>query len=131
MTDNSALVEKVMEKINEYYMGEDNSAEKKFDEFAAKHADKFDDDFATYMDGHEGKLEYTEAYQDFQKMFEAEMEEIIKSADVSVEQFYAALKEASQKDESAQFYVHMLLSVAEYDSVLMMMKDYKIKQKKL
>ena len=60
-------------------------------------------------------------------MFEAEMETIIKTAEVSVEDFFTALKEASQKDESAAFYVHMLLSVAEYDSFLMMMKDYKIK----
>ena len=57
------------------------------------------------------------------------MEKIIKSCDCSVEEFYGAIQELSQKDETSQFYVHMLLSVAEYPAFLMMMKDYKIKQK--
>ena len=70
MSDKAELVEKVMNKINEYYMSEDNEAEKMFDEFAAKHADKFDDDFSTFEDGHEGKVEYTVAHQEFCKLFD-------------------------------------------------------------
>ena len=40
------IVEKVMSVVEEYYFGEgDASGEKEFNNFAMKHADKFDDDF--------------------------------------------------------------------------------------
>ena len=48
----SEVIEKVMAKVEEFYMGEgNNSGEYIFDQFAKKHASLFDDEFD--LDGSE------------------------------------------------------------------------------
>ena len=81
---NQAIMESVMNAINDYYMGSDE-CEKRFDEFASKHLDKFEDGFEEYDGGHEGKLEYTIAYKEFQEHYEKELEDLITKAGVEPE----------------------------------------------
>ena len=64
---NKAIVEKVMTKVEEFYMGNDeNSGEAIFNKFAEENKDVFnvDDDFAN-TEVVEGKLEWTEVHQKY------------------------------------------------------------------
>ena len=63
--ESSEIIDKVMEKVQEFYMGDDNdSAEEILQKFAAQHADKFGQDFLE-SDDFENKLEYTLVYQEY------------------------------------------------------------------
>ena len=76
MTATAEVVEKVMAKVEEFYMGEDeNSGEQIFNNWAANWASKFEDIQA--MDQVEHKLEYTQAFEEYQKLFESHIERII------------------------------------------------------
>ena len=118
------LITKVMEKIEHFYF-EDGSdcGEVIFNKFAAKHEKTFEEDFEA-KDG-ENKLEYTEAYNEFCKIFEQHIERIIQECNITVDQFYQAIKTAQEKNEDAKFYLEILMSVTDYENFVGMMKYYK------
>ena len=69
MADNKEVISSVMEKIESFYFEDGaDSGEAIFNAWAAKHADKFDDDFDAQ--GGENKLEFTAMYKEFCEMFE-------------------------------------------------------------
>ena len=72
-----------MAKVEAFYMGEDEqSGEKIFNAFAAKHAALFEGEF--HEDDQEQKLEYTEVFNEYQKLFEGHIERMIQECDVSI-----------------------------------------------
>mmetsp|Transcript_11717 Transcript_11717/g.8160 ORF Transcript_11717/g.8160 Transcript_11717/m.8160 type:complete len:83 (+) Transcript_11717:60-308(+) len=82
-----------MEKIEHFYF-EDGAdcGEVIFNKFAEKHEKLFEEEFDA--ESGENKLEYTQAYEEFCKLFEEHIEKIIKESNVTVEQFYDAIKTA-------------------------------------
>ena len=105
-------------------MGEDNdSAEEILQKFAAQHAHKFGPDFLE-SDDFENKLEYTLVYQEYQKLLESQIERLIKDCDVTVEDFFQALKKQKDQDPQAKFYIDMLLGCADYQNFLMLMRQF-------
>ena len=76
-------VAKVMEKVEQFYMGEgDQNGEQIFNEFAVKHAHHFEGDFQE--DDQEQKLEYTQVFNEYQQLFEGHIERMIQECDVSI-----------------------------------------------
>ena len=123
-------IQAVMEKIQEFYMNdaedEGPSGEKIFNDFAVKHKDLFSGSFSEES---EQKLEYTVAFKEYQGIFEKQIEKIITECDVSIQDFFSALKEEQENDPSVEFFVEMLLVVSDYSAFLLMMQDYMSKQK--
>ena len=120
------IVEKVMGEVEVFWMSDDeNSGEAIFNKFAEKHAAVFDGAYAD-PENNDNKLEYTTAHKEFQQLYEAKIEELITAQGVQVVDFFTALEAASKGDDSmAPFYVEMLMSVADYQQFILMMKDYK------
>ena len=58
-------------------------------------------------------------------MFETHIERMIKECGVTVEKFFGALKQLSEKDPDSNFYVEVLLSVTDFANFVDMMKHYK------
>ena len=74
------------------------------------------------MDEH--KLEYTEAYKEFQQLFEEKIEQLINKAGVSEEEFVEAIKERSKTDPEVKMFLDILISVSDYSTFVEMMVDY-------
>eukprot|EP00347_Sterkiella_histriomuscorum_P019658 403340779 len=108
---NDDKLRELMQKVEEFYFddGED-SGEEIFNRFAAKHAHLFDDG----VDAREveNKLEYTQVFKEYQELFEAKIESLIKDSGVSVEEFFEILKKKSEDDEEAKIFVQIMLSQA-------------------
>ena len=117
-------MQEVMEKVESFYFDEgEDSGEQMFNRFAEKYAAIFEKDCdATTM---ENKLEYTEAYNEYQKLFEKKIEEIIESCGMQADEFVKILQEKSKDDEDAEMFVQILLSVSEYENFVEMMRGYK------
>mmetsp|Transcript_17686 Transcript_17686/g.12731 ORF Transcript_17686/g.12731 Transcript_17686/m.12731 type:complete len:84 (+) Transcript_17686:52-303(+) len=83
-----------MEKLEAFYFSDGgDGGEEIFNKFAEKHANLFDDGCDAKET--ENKLEYTQAYEEFCKEFEEKIEVIIKECNITVEQFYEAMKHAT------------------------------------
>ena len=92
MPQGAEIVERVMEKVEQFYMGEgEQSGEAIFNEFAAKHASLFEGDF--HEDDQEQKLEYTSVFNEYQALFESHIERMIQDCDVSIQGFFGSLQE--------------------------------------
>ena len=131
---NAEIVQKVMEKVEEFYMGnEDDSGEALFNNFAEKHAEKFtveEGQNLADVENVEGKREWAGIFREYQQMFESKIEAIIIDCGVSVQDFFKALQSEKDEDPSCEFYVEVMLSVSNYEQFLLMMKDYKNSHKK-
>lgn len=90
------------------------------EEFANKHCDIFE------IDEEEQKLEYTNVYNKFLKLFEAKVEEMLKENGVSPQQFYMECKKLS--DAGDQEIVEFLLALSDYEVFLNMMKEIKLRK---
>ena len=109
----SEIVEKVMARVGEFYMGDgDDSGEAIFNNWAKDYASVFEGDFES--EAAEQKLEYTDAFNKYQALFEKHIERLITECDTQVDVFFAALKQQHEADPSCGFYVEMLLSVSNY-----------------
>jgi hypothetical protein len=84
-------MEDAMREIEDFYFGEEEDAgEQMFNKFAATHAAKFVGFNSVYEDEH--TLEQTTAYQQFQTLFEAKLEEIVARNGLTVPVFFEQLK---------------------------------------
>ena len=116
-------IQKAMDTISDFYFGEsEDSGEAMFQHFAQKHHEKFQKDQDVIMDEH--KLEYTEAYKEFQQLFEEKIEQLIINAGVSQEEFVEAIKERSKTDPEVKMFLDILISVSDYTTFVEMMVDY-------
>eukprot|EP00357_Protocruzia_adherens_P035664 CAMPEP_0115002324 /NCGR_PEP_ID=MMETSP0216-20121206/17930_1 /TAXON_ID=223996 /ORGANISM="Protocruzia adherens, Strain Boccale" /LENGTH=122 /DNA_ID=CAMNT_0002367881 /DNA_START=31 /DNA_END=399 /DNA_ORIENTATION=+ len=115
----------VMTKVEEFYFGDgEDQGEHIFKKFAEKHMALFETE--ENAEDTEHKLEYTQAYKEFQSLFETKLEEIVKSCSTTPEEFYTQIKEASeQKDENAEAFVTIMLALTDYASFYEMMIQQK------
>ena len=71
--DKQAVIEKVMNKIEDFYFSDsEESGEAIFNKWAAQYASQFPDDMDA--EGCEQKLEYTPIFNEFCKLFETKIE---------------------------------------------------------
>lgn len=90
----------------------------KFENFFLKHAQEFGDD-------EEHKLVYHDIYLEFQSMFDDELEYFCELKGLSRSEFYRKCKSASEADPKAMHYIQILLSSAEYETFVRLMKIMK------
>jgi len=116
-------MERAMRKIEDFYFGdEEGTGEHMFNNFAQKHAHHFKPHMRVTEE--ENKLEHTLAYQEFQKIFEGKLEELVQSENLSVEEFYTELRKHSKEDEDCAVFLHVILSISDYQSFVEMMSAY-------
>ena len=129
---NTEIIQKVMDTLEEDYASDSpESLEAKFNEFAKEHSAMFQGDFDD--EATEQKLEYTEAFNKYQKIFESTLEAIVAKCGVSAEEFSAALTSKQKNDNDATFgtynqadsFIGILVSIADYKTFLNMMRNFK------
>lgn len=112
-----------MKRIEDFYFSDDPEAgEQLFMRFAVKHSHHFRPGMNPF--GEENKLEHTQAYQEFQALFERKLEELVTAEGLSVNEFFNLVKDASRSDEDAAAFIQILLSVSDYPSFVEMMSSY-------
>ena len=113
-------LQKAMDIITDFYFGDsEDSGEAMFMNFANKHKDLFN--VTEGIDMEEHKLEFTEVYTEFQKLFESKIEELIGQAGISEAEFIDAIKKKSETDEEVKMFLEILVSVSDYENFLEMM----------
>lgn len=119
----SERMERAMKRIEDFYFSDDPEAgEQLFMRFAVKHSHHFRPGMSAF--GEENKLEHTQAYQEFQVLFERKLEELVTAEGLSVNEFFNLVKDASRHDEDAATFIQILLSVSDYPSFVEMMSSY-------
>ncbi|EFC48914.1 predicted protein [Naegleria gruberi] len=93
----------------------------KVEEFGNKHCDIFE------IDEEEQKLEYTNVYNKFVKLFESKVEELLKQKGVTPQEFYIECKRLSE-EENDQEIVEFLLALSDYQVFYNMMKEIKLRK---
>ena len=70
-------------------------------------------------------LEYTELYEEFKALYEGLLEKYIVKEGSSVEEFYAELREATERDEdsSEALMGQIMLATTDFDVFMLMMKE--------
>jgi hypothetical protein len=91
------------------------AVQNKFEAFFLEHALEFTDD-------EELKLGYYDRYRQFQSMFEEELEMFCDSLGISQVELLRHCKQASTTDPKADQYIQILLSSAEFDTFLKLMR---------
>ena len=116
-------MERAMRKIEDFYFGDDeNTGEQIFNSFASKHASLFSSEMV--VTECENKLEHTLAYQEFQSLFDTKLDELIRSENLTVEEFFKELQSQAKDDEDCKVFIQVVLSVSDYNSFVEMMVAY-------
>ena len=116
-------MERAMRKIEDFYFGEDeNTGEQIFNTFARKYSHLFTAEMK--VTENENKIEHTLAYQEFQKLFEEKLDELVRSEGMNVEEFFKILQAQAGDDEDCRVFIQVLLSVSDYASFVEMMAAY-------
>jgi hypothetical protein len=95
-----------------------DSFQTKFETFFLKHSLQF-------TDNEEHEFHYYELYQQFQDMFNGELQKFCVSQDLSLEEFYQLCQKAIKHDANADHYIQILISSAEYETFVRLMKIMK------
>lgn len=116
-------IDQTMRKIEDFYFGEEgDSGEQMLSNFASKHSHLFGRHMrATEV---ENRLEHTLAYQEFQGIFEAKLDELVRSEGLSVPEFFTELENRVKEDEDCAVFVKVILSISDYSSFVDMMASY-------
>jgi The ARF-like 2 binding protein BART len=118
-------VERAMRKIEDFYFNDtENDGEALFNSFAKKYVQIFSADMV--VTENENKIEHTLAYQEFQSIFEAKLDELVRSEGLTVEEFFKELQSQAndEEDEDSKVFIQVLLSVSDYTSFVEMMVAY-------
>jgi hypothetical protein len=95
-----------------------DSFQTKFENFFLLHSIKF-------SDADEHQFHYYELYQQFQLMFDQELELFCRQNEINKETFYNLCKEAIENDDKANHYVQILISSIEYETFVRLMRIMK------
>lgn len=119
----SGQVERAMRKIEDFYFGdEENTGEEIFNSFASKYANLFSAEMVVTES--ENRIEHTLAYEEFQKLFESKLDELIRSENITVEDFFKEIQMQANEDEDCKVFIQVVLSVSDYASFVEMMVAY-------
>ncbi|CAG9310573.1 unnamed protein product [Blepharisma stoltei] len=123
MSELQERIERTMRKIEDFYFGDEgDSGEQMLSSFAEKYSHLFNRHMrATEV---ENRLEHTLAYQEFQNIFEAKLDELVSSEGWTVDQFFSELKGRVEEDEDCAVFVQVILSISDYSSFVDMMASY-------
>jgi hypothetical protein len=109
----------LVEAVQNYFFTDENLS-RTFENFVKDHCHVMD------LNSSEFKLEYTQAYNEYKALFEDRMENYIcNTLESSINDFYVALKTATESDENSNEAVFglILLSVTDFDIFMQMMKE--------
>lgn len=95
-----------------------DSFQTKFENFFLIHSLQFSD-----MEEHQ--FHYYELYQQFQVMFNQELESFCDENHITIEGFYKLCKEAIESDQKANHYIQILISSIEYETFVRLMRIMK------
>jgi hypothetical protein len=95
-----------------------DSFQTKFEAFFLLHSLQF-------KDKEEHEFHYYELYQQFQDMFNGELQQFCVTHDLSLEEFYKLCQKAIKEDANANHYIQILISSAEYETFVRLMKIMK------
>jgi hypothetical protein len=114
----------LVEAVQNYFFT-DETLSRTFESFVKDRCDVID------LNSSEYKLEYTRVYNEYKALFEEKMENYICSVlGSSINDFYTALKSATEADENSNEAVFglILLSVTDFDIFMQMMKESRREQ---
>uniref|UniRef100_A0A6V1QFZ2 Cilia- and flagella-associated protein 36 n=1 Tax=Heterosigma akashiwo TaxID=2829 RepID=A0A6V1QFZ2_HETAK len=113
----------IVEKVQEFFYEDDEFAAV-FEKFVEENAHTID------LDSDENKLEYTDLYNEYQKLFESQLEGFIESQGSSVLEFYSEVRKANEEDPDSATAVlgRIMASTCDFDVFLYMMKEEKERQ---
>ena len=114
--------ESLVEMVQNYFYT-DESFQTVFEKFCDDHWDVID----TSSDEH--RLEYTDSYNAFQKLYEKKIEEYILSKGFEVDDFYEELC-AAPPDSEMDFFRQIMTAVCDYDVFFAMMKETALRKKR-
>mmetsp|Transcript_20092 Transcript_20092/g.24761 ORF Transcript_20092/g.24761 Transcript_20092/m.24761 type:complete len:91 (+) Transcript_20092:66-338(+) len=81
------LVDRVMDKIEEFYFGEgETGGEALFNKFAAEKHSVFEADCDA--EGGENKIEYTTVFNEYQALLESHVEKLVSECGCTTEEFF-------------------------------------------
>lgn len=114
----------IISKVQEFFFMNEELAHS-FESFIDKHS------HVVNLDTEEYKLEYTEVFNDYKKLFENKMETYItKDLNCSITDFYRALKKETENDadSSEAVFGQILASITDFDIFMVMMRESAAKQ---
>ena len=109
----------LLRSVQEYFYGDDDLANT-FEAFVQKHAHMVD---LKAVEAQEYRLEYTEVYETYKKLFERKIERFIEDdLQSSVRDFYEALqhKSANEPESNEAVFGQILLAVTDFDIFMTM-----------
>jgi len=81
------------------------------------------------VDEDEQKLEYTNVYNKFLKLFESKLEELLKEQNVTAKDFYLECRRLSEEEDDNEI-VDFILALSDYQVFYNMMKEVKSRKLK-
>ena len=108
----------IVKKVEEYFYNSDDFAQI-FEDFAIKNAPKVD------LSTDECKLEYTEMYNEFHKLYEDALSEYIESQGFSIKDFYKEIRSAFNEDENSDVavFAKIMMATCDFDVFVMLMRE--------
>eukprot|EP00752_Nemacystus_decipiens_P010451 g9310.t1 len=113
-----AGLEDLVKKVASFFYEDENFVHV-FEEFVESHAHKID------LDVEEMKLEYTDLYNDYQALFEREIEGFIEEQGFTARDFYERLREALDRDPWCHeaVFAKIMTATADFDIFIQMMRE--------
>mmetsp|Transcript_33894 Transcript_33894/g.44708 ORF Transcript_33894/g.44708 Transcript_33894/m.44708 type:complete len:156 (+) Transcript_33894:138-605(+) len=120
-TDNNGIG--IVEKVQNFFY-EDEEFAHIFEKFVEENAHTID------LESEENKLEYTELYEEYQKLFESTLEDFITSQGSSVMEFYKEIREAADQDMDSPKAMlgRIMAATCDFDVFMYMMKEGRQKE---
>ena len=118
--DGDAKADSIVAKVGRYFF-DDPSFAGVFERWVEEKAPLID----PTLDPDAYSLEYTELYEEFKALYEGLLEKYIVKEGSSVEEFYAELREATERDEdsSEALMGQIMLATTDFDVFMIMMRD--------
>jgi hypothetical protein len=125
--DNKLSDDELLKQVQEFFYCNDELADL-FENFISKRSSVVD------LSSEEYKLEYTEVFNEYKKLFEEKIEEFITvTLNSSIQDFYYALKAKSDavEESSESIFAQILIAVTDFDVFMTMMREAAISNDRL
>ena len=114
--------ETIVDKVQAFFYTDDDFADF-FEQWCKDHCEIID------PDSEECKLEYTDLYQDFLRVFEEKLTDFIEMNGSSVEKFYECLRTA-EKNSNYDIFCQIMNATIDFDVFVQMMKETAVQERR-
>lgn len=124
MSNNDDLLDTAIKTIEDYFFGTgEECGEKLFMNFAKKNKEAFSK--AKLSGSTENNFEfYTELFEEFKKVYEEKLEDLITKSQMSIEDFYEGLqRKCNEGDQEIILFVDIINEIINYTSFIEMMAN--------